>query len=56
MIAHPVVLSELQKKCLEVGNAEGALAIVHDDDLQIIKSKDLVRPSQNAELMPNFVS
>jgi hypothetical protein len=42
-----------QQKCLEAANAEGALAIAHDDDLQIIKSKDPVRPNQNAELHAN---
>jgi hypothetical protein len=42
-----------QKKCLEAANAEGALAIAHDDDLHIIKSKNLVRPSQNAEPRAN---
>jgi hypothetical protein len=29
---------------------------VHDDDLQVIKSKDLVRPNQTAELRPNLYS
>ena len=44
-----------QKKCLEVADVEGVLAIAHDDDLQIIKSKDLilVRPNKNAELCAN---
>lgn len=35
-----------QKKCLEAANAEGALAIAHDDDLQVIKHNDLVRPNK----------
>ena len=34
-----------QKKCLEAGNADGTLAIAHDDDLQIVKSNDLVCPT-----------
>jgi hypothetical protein len=29
---------------------------VHDDDLQIVKSKDLVRPNRNAELHANSYS
>lgn len=37
------------KKSLEAADAvtPGVLAIVHDDDLQIIKSKHLVRPNIN---------
>lgn len=36
-----------QKKCIENlnANAEGIIAIAHDDDLQLIESKDQVRPS-----------
>ena len=45
-----------QKKCLEAGNAEGVLAIAHDDDLQIIKSEDPVCLNQNAELRANSYS
>jgi hypothetical protein len=45
-----------QKQYLEAADAEGALAIAHDDDLQIIKSKDLVRPNQNAEIRANSYS
>jgi hypothetical protein len=45
-----------KKKCLEAADAEGALAIAHDDDLQTIKSKDLVSPNQNAELRANSYS
>jgi hypothetical protein len=29
---------------------------VHDDDLKIVKSKDLVRPNQNTELCANSYS
>jgi len=41
---HSILNGNQQKKCLEAGNTEGALAIVHDDDLQVIKSKDPVCP------------
>jgi hypothetical protein len=32
-------------EALEDANAEGDMAIAHDDDLQLIGSKDPVRPS-----------
>lgn len=42
-------LTSTKKKCLEGAGDEGTLVITHDDDLQIIKSKELVRPKKNAE-------
>ena len=50
MITQIILDWQQQKKCLEATNAEGALAIAHDDDLQIVKSKDPVRSNLIAEL------
>ena len=49
MIAQIILDGHHQKKCLEIADAEGALAIAHDDDLQVIKHNALVRPNKKAE-------
>ena len=51
MITRIILDGHHQKKCLEIANAEGALAIAHDDDLKVIKHNDLVRPNKKQ----NFV-
>jgi hypothetical protein len=56
MITQIILNGHQQKKCLEAADAEGTLAIAHDDDLQIVKSKDLVRTNRNAELRGNSYS
>ena len=49
MITQIILDGHHQKKCFEIANAEGALAIAHDDDLKVIKHNDLVRPNKKAE-------
>ena len=53
MVAQIILDGHQQKKCLGATDAQGVLAVAHDDDLQIIESKDLVRPNKNAELRSN---
>jgi hypothetical protein len=51
-----IVLNRNPKEHVEDANAEGDTATAHNDNRQprVIESKDLVRPSQNAGLMPKL--
>ena len=52
----PIVLNRNPKEHVEDANVEGDIATVHNGNRQprVIESRDLVRPSQNAGLMPKL--